>query len=306
MIAESAWLAVAVVLTVAAVAKLRDRAGFAAAVAGYQILPRRLAPVTARLVIGLELVSAAALVVPASRRGGAVAALVLFGGFLAAMSVALRRGLRVDCGCFPRSEPSLPIGPASLTRTGLLLVLAAIAAAAPGPPGPPGPPFWPTQVAVAAGALVIVAGATWLAGQLSGNDSEDEPTPTGPPPGTQLVLPVPVASVSDGSGPVVFGYISPHCPSCQALLPALAELAEHHRVVLVSAFPEAEVSAYLAAHGISLPLLTGPDVLEANEIPWPPYAIVTTNEGVVLSQGSIGTAGRLEQVLGQANLATRS
>lgn len=122
----SAYLTELAVLAFAALGKIGDLRAFAASVAEYRIVPPRHARTAACLVVAAELASVALLAVPATRRVGAVLAAGLCATFLVAMSSALRRGLRVDCGCFSPGQTD-PIGPGSLTRTGLLLVLAALA-----------------------------------------------------------------------------------------------------------------------------------------------------------------------------------
>lgn len=90
----------ATVFAVAAAAKLGDRRAFAAAVAGYRLLPRRWAAPVAAAVPPLELTAAALLV------AGVATALVVAGlallllVFAAAVAYNLARGRRISCGCF--------------------------------------------------------------------------------------------------------------------------------------------------------------------------------------------------------------
>jgi hypothetical protein len=240
--------------------------------------------------------------VPVTRFWGAVLATGLFASFLVAMSSAWRRGLRVDCGCFSPGRTD-PIGPGSLTRTGLLLVLAVLALLG------ARQPFQPADllVAILMGVLVIaVAELVRLLSQPSGHvisgggPADDVVNLRGPVPGNRLEIGTPVEAVSEGADSVVFCFISPLCGNCRALLPAFSAMAASRRVVLVSSVQESAVRAYLAEQMISLPLVTGPDVFDANDIPWPPYAVITTGLGIVLAQGSVGKPEHLDTLLERA------
>jgi hypothetical protein len=124
--------------------------------------------------------------------------------------------------------------------------------------------------------------------------------PGGPLPGTQVFVGAPVTALSDGADLVVFGFISPECELCKAMLPEFAALAGRERVVLVGAGGQDATAAYLAGRGIRLPLVTHPDVFDANDIPWPPYAVVTSRTGVVLAAGNTPRGDHLAALLGRA------
>jgi hypothetical protein len=125
-------------------------------------------------------------------------------------------------------------------------------------------------------------------------------------PGSRLRLD-PVRDVlADGPTPdlVLLGFVRPTCGSCTVALPAFASAASrlpvNERALLVSDADEAGTHAYLAAHGVSLPLVTGPHLLSVNGIPNIPYAVVADGAGNVLAAGPATSAGQLEAVLGQA------
>jgi hypothetical protein len=122
----------------------------------------------------------------------------------------------------------------------------------------------------------------------------------GPPPCTYLDLGTPVAPLSEGADPVMFCFFSPMCGQCRAMLPAFAAMAARIRVVLVSSVGESMARAHLAEQGIDLPLVTGPDVFDANDIAWPPYAVVTTGTGLVLAHGGADQPGQLDTLLARA------
>jgi hypothetical protein len=116
-------LALALLFTGTAAAKARDLAAFRAAVAGYRLLPERVAPAAAAALVAAEVVVGATLVI-GPRAGAALAAaslLALYGG---AIATNLARGRRdIDCGCGGPGA-RLPLS------GGLVLRNAALAAAA--------------------------------------------------------------------------------------------------------------------------------------------------------------------------------
>ncbi len=136
--------------------------------------------------------------------------------------------------------------------------------------------------------------------RASGQPADSTPTPRGPVPGSWLDIGTPVETVSEGADSVVFCFISPLCGNCRALLPTFAALSASKRVVLVSSAPQSAVRAYLAEQLIDLPLVTGPDVLDANAIPWPPYVVITTGQGIVLAQGGMARPEHLDPLLERA------
>lgn len=87
----------ALLLASAARHKLRDRAGFRAALAGYGLLPERSVPFAAGLLVAGELSIGLALL--ATPRAG-IAAAALLALYALAVGVNLARGRRdIDCGC---------------------------------------------------------------------------------------------------------------------------------------------------------------------------------------------------------------
>jgi uncharacterized membrane protein YphA (DoxX/SURF4 family) len=84
----------------AAATKLPDMAKFAVDVANYRLLPASLVPVTAAVVIGLEVVTGVALVLGVWARPAAIALSGLLVVFTAGIAQALARGIDLKCGCF--------------------------------------------------------------------------------------------------------------------------------------------------------------------------------------------------------------
>ncbi|WP_214413200.1 peroxiredoxin family protein [Sphaerisporangium fuscum] len=120
----------------------------------------------------------------------------------------------------------------------------------------------------------------------------------GPVPGTRFALDAPVrASASDR---VLFALISPTCGVCTTMLPTFAAATARADVVLVSAAEEEAVREYLAGHAVELPLVIDPQVFDANDIPWPPFAVVTDGAGVVLAAGGASEPEHVEQLLARA------
>ncbi|CAM03885.1 methylamine utilization protein MauE [Saccharopolyspora erythraea NRRL 2338] len=128
ILSSPAAYALAAVLGFAALGKVSDIGGFAGAIAGYRMLPQSWTSTVAGVVVGGELLSAILLVWPHTRFWGALLSLGLLAAFLVGMLGVLRRGLRVDCGCFRTTGPEEIVGPGTVVRTGLLLVLAVLAA----------------------------------------------------------------------------------------------------------------------------------------------------------------------------------
>ncbi|KAB2380028.1 MauE/DoxX family redox-associated membrane protein [Actinomadura montaniterrae] len=287
----SAWPAVIAVLLVAADGKVRDVPGFAAAIGAYRVLPARLTRAAAVAVLSAEAAAAVLLAVPATRRWGALVAAALFAAFLAAMASVLRRGMRIDCGCFGSARRPTPVGAASVARTALLLLLAAMAAVA----GPA--PFSPVQPVLAA----VFLGAVAAVPRPRPGVPEPEASPSaGPRPGTPFALDAGIGA------PAVFALISPACGLCRTMLPVFAEAAARRRVVLVSAADEPDVRRHLDEHGVAgLPLVIDPGVYDANGIPWPPYAVVTDAAGIVLAAGGADTPARFHALLRRADAAAR-
>lgn len=150
IVLDSAYPVLSCVLGWAALGKLGRLREFVGQVAAYRLLPAKLVPITALAVVCGELLTTVLLVPPATRSLGALLATVLLSIFLFAQVSALLRGMRIDCGCFGGSDELSAIGPATVTRTALLLLLA-IAADAAG-----GTPFQPLQLLVGPLLAVVV------------------------------------------------------------------------------------------------------------------------------------------------------
>ncbi len=145
-------LAVAVVLLVAAIPKLRDLPGFAGDLGRYRLVPGPVLRPAAGLVVLAELLAAGLLV--AGSPAGFWLAGGLFALFAAAITSALARRLAIPCGCFGGGDV---VSRTALARVALLLG-ASVTGVALGLTGPA--PFvsgWDLSMAatLAAGGLVL-------------------------------------------------------------------------------------------------------------------------------------------------------
>ena len=117
-----AWI-LAAVFAAAAITKLVNFSDFLRVVRGYEVFPAEPVPLLAALLISLELTIAVTLVVPGLRRIGAFSSALTLIFFLGFVSLALSRGLEVDCGCFVFLQ-SRSLGIGLLVQDLLLLALA--------------------------------------------------------------------------------------------------------------------------------------------------------------------------------------
>jgi len=108
------------------------------------------------------------------------------------------------------------------------------------------------------------------------------------------------AAASDGRDTLLF-FLSPSCPVCKALLPALASLASAEasrlRVLLASDGPREEHEAFVARERLSFPyLLSGPlgVAYRVGKLPW---ATLIDAAGIVRAQGLVNSREHLESLL---------
>jgi putative oxidoreductase len=88
----------------AAATKVPDMGKFAEEVANYRLLPASLVPVTAAVVVGVEIVTGLALLAGVWARPAAAALSALLVVFTAGIAQALARGIDLRCGCFGGEE----------------------------------------------------------------------------------------------------------------------------------------------------------------------------------------------------------
>ena len=147
----AARVALAVVFALAAVAKLFDLAGSRMALEQFGV-PGALVRPAAIALPALELAAAALLVVAPTAQAGAALAVILLVSFIAAIVLALRRGVAPDCHCFGQLH-SRPAGWGTVARNAVLALAAVfVLAAGPGP----GFPWWVSHAGGTTVALVAV------------------------------------------------------------------------------------------------------------------------------------------------------
>jgi Methylamine utilisation protein MauE len=104
--------------------KLRHRSHYAAVIDAYAVLPRCIGVRLPPLIGVLECAAAIALLLPAARMHGAMAAAGLLAIYAGAMVTALIRGhAGIDCGCGPPWSRQ-PLGIGHVARTVALIVCA--------------------------------------------------------------------------------------------------------------------------------------------------------------------------------------
>ena len=129
----------------------------------------------------------------------------------------------------------------------------------------------------------------------------DPELPRGPLVGARFDVGTPIGELAAGASRVVFCFVSPQCGHCREMLPEFVRVSQRERVVLVCSVPRSELDAHLAEQGIDLPVVSGPDVFDANDVPGPPYAVVTNAGGVVLAQSGANRPAQLTALLDLAD-----
>jgi hypothetical protein len=122
ILAAGARVLLALVFSVAAVGKVRDRLGFLRTIADLGV-PRALVGPASLATPLAELAVAALLVVPRFADRGALAALALLGTFTLIAVLAMSRGRTSTCACFGGFAPE-PIGPVTVVRNAALMAMA--------------------------------------------------------------------------------------------------------------------------------------------------------------------------------------
>ena len=105
---------------------------------------------------------------------------------------------------------------------------------------------------------------------------------------------------ADGRGTLVF-FLSPTCPVCKTLLPALRSAARRERewlaVVLASDGPRAEHEAFVAAEELAtFPYVISPALGITYQVGKLPYAVLLDAAGVVRARGLVNTREHLESL----------
>ena len=320
-IVVGAQVLLAAVFGLAGGAKLFDLRGSRRVVADFGVPPR------AALVLGVvlplvELATAIALLVPATGRVGALAALVLLLGFIAGVARAMRKGLDVDCGCFGPVY-SATAGSATLARNAVLAALAGVVVVH----GAVDIGDWIAErsageLAVAAAILLAALGAValWLlkqnrtlrrAAAARAAAGEDEPSaaPQQDPQGLPVGSPAPAFELRDLRGevqslesllapglPVALTFMAAGCGPCGKLRPELARwktaFGARLTVAVISNGSTEQVRERWQEVDVDDVLLDGGDkVLLAYRLRAAPTSILITPDGTIASTPAAGVHG---------------
>jgi peroxiredoxin/uncharacterized membrane protein YphA (DoxX/SURF4 family) len=316
-------LLTSIVLAYAGVTKLASPGTLATAAESLGLRPL-LARLLGRFLAPLELAVAALLLAGATAWIGAVAALVLFGGFSVLIAWNLRRGQRPACACFGEAS-SAPISEWTLVRnlsfSGLALFVVAQGPAGAGPglltfaASLVGRVGLETSMAAigllvlaqALGVLVLLTRMQRAAESPAPVAVSDETQLTGWPPGVrapQFDLPdldgqrVTLVGLLAGGREVVLFFTDPACRPCDALLPEIGRWQEAYGELLTFAVlsqgtPSANREK-IHAYGVQTVLLQGGnEVASAYRCPGTPGAVIVDRDGRIASRvASGGTAIR--------------
>jgi methylamine dehydrogenase accessory protein MauD len=105
---------------------------------------------------------------------------------------------------------------------------------------------------------------------------------------------------ADGRSTLLF-FLSPTCPVCKALLPALRSIVRGESrwldVLLASDGPRSEHESFVAAEGLEdLPYLLSAPLGMTYQVGKLPYAVLIDGEGVVRAKGLVNTREHLESL----------
>jgi uncharacterized membrane protein YphA (DoxX/SURF4 family) len=262
----AAALALALVFAVAAVAKLRRRAGTTRAFASLGLASPR---VLALGVPVVELALAAGLVVVPGWAG--IVALAVLAGFTAFVVQVIRRGDPHGCGCFGATRPA-PMGPAEVLRNGLLALGALLAANA-------SAPVVPDPLALLGVAGAAVAGA-FAVSAVSRRPRRELPSARqGPLRGSPA--PLLPGLHHDGTTVNLVAFVAPGCEGCGELRATLAELRR----------PGVEVRV------VDLEDASAP-VFNHFGVRAPPFVVVVDGQGLVGAAGPARSSDDVNRLLG--------
>jgi uncharacterized membrane protein YphA (DoxX/SURF4 family)/peroxiredoxin len=264
-----------------------------------------------------ELATAAALLPPGSARWGSLAALCLMVGFTAGIGWNLRRGHRPHCGCLGRVR-SVPVGPATLARNGVLAVGALLVVGAGGGRfGGHVSPADPAFVVASALTLALLVAASWTAVR------QGRPSVAAGGVGTRVRLqrarglavgdrapgfelpdldgkPVSLQALLCSSAPAVLVFVNPVCGPCRELLPSFAHRrdgAGAPKLAFISTGGNEENRHLRGLHQAGPILLQhGTEVAEAYGASGTPSAVAVRSDGRIGSRLALGQAPVLKLI----------
>jgi len=299
----------AVVFTVAAVAKLQDVAATVRTMVEFGV-PFRWAGIAGRGLPLAELATAAALVIEPSARWGGIAAIALMVVFVAGISNSLSHGRTPDCNCFGQVS-SEPVSSKTIARNGVLAAIAVplvINGSGNSLLAWTGSRTTSEDIAILLG-LVVVGGAVWIVGLrreykrlfkgVEGLRRRVSQLPRDIPVGT----PAPAFELPDVEGnavsleslcargkPVFLMFVGPNCGSCVEMFPDLARwntaLSERMTFAVLSngGLPEEQIAEHLSPLGdVTALVQKGQEIADIYRIMVTPTAIVVDPQGIVAS-----------------------
>lgn len=285
-----ARLLLALVFTVAGVAKLADRPGSRQAMVDFGV-PAALSGPFGVLLPLAELAVAAALIPTTTAWWGAVGALVLLSLFVGGIGANLARGRRPDCRCFGQLH-SAPAGWSTLARNAVLAVPAAFVVwqGREGDLGP-GAVGWMGALSVVQAlvlfAAVLVAGllAVWWWTRRTAGLAVGTPAPAFELPdldGGEVTLDY----LRSPGKPVLLFFTDPECDYCAEVLPEVGrwedELADEFTIAVISCEDPEENRAMKDAHGLNRVLLEEDlQVSEDYRVTGTPTAVLVTPDGTI-------------------------
>jgi methylamine dehydrogenase accessory protein MauD len=250
-------IGLAAVFLVAAAGKQADRAGSRRSMLEFG-LPEGLTTWLVHVLPLAELGVAVTLIPASTARMGAAAALLLLGAFVGGIGVNLARGRAPDCHCFGQLRPG-PIGRKTLARN-LVLAIPAVLVLWKGAGGLDlGSLTEADKVAFGVGGVLfglVVVLALMVSNllrqrgrlllRLDAVEAPAEP-PSGLPIGQQAPdvrlehfegEPVMLASLLDGTRPLMLVFANPHCEPCRLLMPEVGRWQSEEAGVAVAVVTE--------------------------------------------------------------------
>jgi peroxiredoxin len=312
---DAIWLlargALAMAFTVAAAAKVVDRAGTRRA-AGELGVPGSLVPAVAVLLPVVEVAIVLGLLAGPTAVVAAWATVALLAAFSVVVARTLAQGKRPDCGCFGAVTRS-PIGWPTLARNaGLAGLAVAVALTADGSVIAHAREVTGTGrvvVAVGGAALLVVAGWALVRRRPPVTDADGRPVPLEPgTPAPALSLPdldgatVTLDDLVSRGSPLLVVFASTTCGSCRSLLPQLASWQASRRDrITISVVVRGEVGAVRAEAercGLADVLVDDDgDAMADWRVPAVPSAALVTPDGVLSAAVGVGDRGVFELVL---------
>jgi thiol-disulfide isomerase/thioredoxin len=308
-VADLARALLAVVFTVAAVAKLNDLPSARRTMAAFGV-PPELSHSAGTALPFAELATAVALVIEPSARWGGIAALALLLLFIAGISNSLAQGRTPDCNCFGQIA-SEPVSSRTIVRNA---VLAAIAVPVVANGAGSSLLAW-TGSRVAAENIAILLALALIAAVVTGLHMQrkydtlaagveglrrragmaprDLPIGTPAPPFTLPDVhgnPISLASLCARGRPVVLIFVGPNCGSCVMMFPDLARwnvaLDDELTLAVVSngGLAHEQIAEHLRPLGdVTALVQKGQEIADSYRILATPTAIVIDPQGVVAS-----------------------